>query len=95
MRDAIAAAVVIVYLVILCWSTFFPRLSPSNNTVLNPLTSTFITNFTAVTGIVIGFYFTGVTATQIAAHRQNSRSELNENQHPDEVSSGARKPDIE
>ena len=74
MRDAISASVIVVYLVILCWSTFFPRLNPSNHTTLNPLTSTFITNFTAVTGIVIGFYFTSVTATQIAAHRQQARS---------------------
>ncbi len=68
MRDAIAAAVVVVYLVILSWSTFFPRITSSSGT-LNPLTSTLITNFTALTGIVIGFYFSATAATKIAEHR--------------------------
>lgn len=68
MRDAIAAAVVVVYLVILSWSTFFPRITTSSGT-LNPLTSTLITNFTALTGIVIGFYFSATAATNIAQHR--------------------------
>ena len=75
MRDAIAAAVVVVYLVILGWSSFFPTISKSSGETLNPLTSTFITNFTALTGIVIGFYFTSTAATQIAARRSKATNQ--------------------
>jgi drug/metabolite transporter (DMT)-like permease len=74
MRDAISAAVIVVYLVILSWSAFFPRISSSGG-VLNPLTSTFITNFTALTGVVVGFYFTTTAATQIAAQRRSRASD--------------------
>lgn len=73
MRDAITAAFIVVYLVILSWASFFPRITSSGGT-LNPLTSTLITNFTAATGIVIGFYFTTTAATQIAAHRRKQQS---------------------
>jgi hypothetical protein len=75
MRDAIAAAVVVVYLVILAWSSFFPQISKSSNEELNPLTSTFITNFTALTGVVIGFYFTSTAATQIAANKSKQSAQ--------------------
>jgi hypothetical protein len=73
MRDAISAAVIVVYLIILSWSAFFPRIGSAGG-VLNPLTSTFITNFTALTGVVVGFYFTTTAATQIAAQRNSSVS---------------------
>lgn len=69
LRDAIAGTVVIVYVVILSWSTFFPRVNES--LVLNSLTSTFITNFTALTGIVVGIYFASTAAAQIKGGRTN------------------------
>jgi drug/metabolite transporter (DMT)-like permease len=72
MRDAITAAFIVVYLVILSWASFFPFTRSSGST-LNPLTSTLITNFTAATGIVIGFYFTTTSATQIAAQRKKQQ----------------------
>jgi drug/metabolite transporter (DMT)-like permease len=77
MRDAITAAVVVVYLVILAWSSFLPQISKTSNQTLNPLTSTFITNFTALTGVVIGFYFTSTAAAQISANKSKPTADQN------------------
>jgi hypothetical protein len=68
MRDAISGAIIAVYLVVFGWVAFFP---PGYNTgPLNTLTSTLITNFTVISGIVITFYFGTITYLQVSARRQ-------------------------
>jgi hypothetical protein len=68
MRSAISGSFIVVYLVILSWSAFFP---PGFNTgILDYLSSTFISNFTVLTGVVVGFYFTTTAASYIATHKR-------------------------
>lgn len=73
MRDAISGAVIAVYLVVFSWVAFFP---PGYNTgPLNTLTSTLITNFTVISGIVVTFYFGTIAYLQISARRQKQSEE--------------------
>jgi predicted MFS family arabinose efflux permease len=66
MRDAIAAAFVVTYLVIVGWSAFFNYLTDvTQQSALSPLTSSLITNFTALTGVVVGSYFGADALKQI------------------------------
>lgn len=67
MRDAIAATFVVLYLVILGWSSFFNWIDRPGT--LNPLTATFTTNFTALTGVVVAFYFGSKTVERITDAR--------------------------
>ena len=73
MRNAISGAFIVVYLVILSWSAFVP--AGTNTGPIGILSATFITNFTALTGVVIAFYFTTTTATHIAAYRKDQKNE--------------------
>src|SRR5690242_11842963 len=57
LRDAIAAAFVVTYLVIVGWTAFFHLFSSVDHPALAPLTQTFVTNFTFLTGVVVGSYF--------------------------------------
>ncbi|MHA7291296.1 hypothetical protein ACX80V_16830 [Arthrobacter sp. MDT3-24] len=70
MRDAIAATVVLVYLVVLSWALFFGYLpdpiDPSKPRPLNPVTAAMLTSFTSVTSVVVGFYFGSVALGQFA-----------------------------
>lgn len=70
MRDAIAATVVLVYLVVLSWALFFGYLpdptDPSKPRPLNPVTAAMLTSFTSVTSVVVGFYFGSVALGQLA-----------------------------
>lgn len=72
MRAAIAGSFILVYLVIVVWSAFFAY---GNAGPLNVLSSTLITNFTVLTGVVIASYFATATANTIAASRQDKRQE--------------------
>jgi hypothetical protein len=72
MRSAIAGSFILVYLVMVVWSAFFAY---GNSGQLNVLSSTLITNFTVLAGIVIGFYFTTSAATSIAASRRGGKHE--------------------
>lgn len=68
MRDAIAATVILLYLVMLSWALFFGSTPGS----LNPITAELLQSFTSVTSIVVGFYFGSVTISQFAGRRNNA-----------------------
>lgn len=65
MRDAIAASVVLMYLVLVAWAVFFASGGPSNT-----ITSQLLTSFTSITGVVVAFYFTSVTVDQVTRTRR-------------------------
>jgi hypothetical protein len=65
MRDAIAAAFVMTYLVIVSWSAFFNFLLAQGPATLSPLSATLVTNFTVLTGIVVGGYFGADAVKQV------------------------------
>jgi hypothetical protein len=73
MRDAIAASFVLTYLVAVGWAAFFNYVVGGGPPgTLSPLTASLITNFTALTGIVVGSYF-GLTAIQQVTQSQERR----------------------
>lgn len=72
MRSAIAGSFILVYLVMVVWSAFFAY---GNSGQLNVLSSTLITNFTVLAGVVIAFYFATSAASSIAASRRSSKEE--------------------
>jgi hypothetical protein len=57
MRDAIAATVIVFYLVLLSWAVFF-----SSSAQSNPIGDQLLASFTATTSVVVAFYFTSVAA---------------------------------
>lgn len=65
MRDAIAASVVLMYLVLVSYAVFFAA-GDSPNTI----TSQLLTSFTSITGVVVAFYFTSATIDQVTRTRQ-------------------------
>jgi protein-S-isoprenylcysteine O-methyltransferase Ste14 len=65
MRDAIAASVVLMYLVLVSYAVFFASGDSSN-----PITSQLLTSFTSITGVVVAFYFTSVTVDQVIRTRR-------------------------
>lgn len=71
MRDGIAAAFVVTYLVIAGWAAF---LITSKDRTLSALAENLIPNFTVLTGIVVGGYFGADAVKQVtlinAQHRQ-------------------------
>ncbi|WP_345349594.1 hypothetical protein [Rhodococcus olei] len=72
MRDAIAAAFVVTYLVMVGWSAFFNNavhVQPSEQDALSPLTQTLISNFTYLTATVVVFYFGADTVKQVVQIR--------------------------
>jgi len=71
LRDAIASSFVLTYLVIVSWSAFF-NTTTDRTTELQPLTSTLITNFTALTGVVVGSYFGVGAVEKLVNARQSS-----------------------
>jgi protein-S-isoprenylcysteine O-methyltransferase Ste14 len=79
MRDAIAATVIMLYLVLLSWAVFFSTgvstTSPAtdgsaNQEPINKVTSELLTSFTSITAVVVAFYFGSVTIDQVTRHRQ-------------------------
>jgi hypothetical protein len=72
MRSAIAGSFILVYMVMVVWSAFFAY---GNSGQLNILSSTLITNFTVLAGVVIAFYFATSAASAIAADRRNSNEQ--------------------
>ena len=74
MRDGIAAAFVVTYLVIVAWAAFFSYypIAPSEAGAhpppplqLPPLTQALIGNFTILTGVVVGGYFGADAVKQV------------------------------
>jgi hypothetical protein len=65
MRDAIAASVVLLYLVTLSWTLFFGS-DPNGSGQLNPITDSMLKSFTSLTSVVVGFYFGSVAVGQFA-----------------------------
>src|SRR5882757_9771827 len=76
-RDAIATAFVVTYLVMVGWSTFFRVFSPDTKFKLGPISEAFIPNFTVLTGIVVGSYF-GADAIKQVAMVRNRQSDSGE-----------------
>ncbi|WP_214844203.1 hypothetical protein [Arthrobacter sp. ISL-72] len=81
MRDAIAATVIVLYLVLLSWAVFFstgvstssPATDGAANQAtesINKVTSELLTSFTSITAVVVAFYFGSVTIDQVTRHRQ-------------------------
>lgn len=73
MRDAIAASFVVTYLVLVGWSAFFNyavSVEESREAALAPLTQTLISNFTILTGLVVGFYFGTEAIKQVVQARE-------------------------
>lgn len=80
MRDAIAATVVVLYLVLLSWAVFFStgvsatrQADGSTNQgteSINAVTSALLTSFTSITAVVVAFYFGSVTVDQVTRRRQ-------------------------
>jgi hypothetical protein len=68
-RDAIAAAFVVTYLVIVGWTAFFHLFKEGEQYQLAPLTQMFVTNFTFLTGVVVGSYFGADVVKQVAQIR--------------------------
>ncbi|MGF6885688.1 hypothetical protein ABIA39_007395 [Nocardia sp. GAS34] len=62
MRDAIAAGFVVTYLILVAWTAFSSLVGSRGDHALDPLTA----NFTVLTGVVVGGYFTADAAKQIA-----------------------------
>jgi hypothetical protein len=85
-RDAVAAAFVMTYLVMVGWSTFFRVFTPEAKFELGPISKEFIANFTFLTGIVVGSYFGADAIKQVAIIR-NRPSDSGEK--PVEPSPGA------
>jgi hypothetical protein len=81
-RDAIAAAFVVTYLLIVGWTAFFHLYKQGQQYQLAPLTQTFVNNFTVLTGVVVGSYF-GVDAVKQVA-------QIRGQQHKTSVESDAR-----
>jgi hypothetical protein len=65
MRDAIAASVVLLYLILVSWAVFFASGGPQNT-----ITSQLLPSFTSITGVVVAFYFTSVTVDQVNRTRR-------------------------
>ena len=89
MRDAIAASFVVTYLVMVAWSAFFNyavNVDQGRQAVLAPLTQTLISNFTILTGLVVGFYFGTDAVKQVALARQPKTSNESREDISDEVS---------
>ncbi len=76
MRDGIAAAFVVTYLVIAGWAAF---LITSEGRHLSALAENVVPNFTVLTGIVIGGYFGADAVKQVTlinAQRRDQASEV-------------------
>ncbi|MEU5418758.1 hypothetical protein ACH4UT_28585 [Streptomyces sp. NPDC020799] len=65
MRDAIAAAFVLLYLTIAGWASFLPPTTDTKESV-SPLTRDVMSNFSTLTGVVVAFYFGANTVGKIA-----------------------------
>jgi hypothetical protein len=68
-RDAITASFVVTYLVMVSWSAFFNMAPANGQYALDPLGQTFISNFTFLTGVVVGSYFGADVVKQVAQIR--------------------------
>jgi multisubunit Na+/H+ antiporter MnhC subunit len=60
MRTALTSSIVMVYLYIVCLTTFFRGWSDK----LDPLPQAMVSNFTIIVGVVIAFYFTSSAYVQ-------------------------------
>jgi hypothetical protein len=69
LRNAIAAAVVIEYLVMVGLVAYF--VASEENQQLDPITNTLVASFTSIVGVVIAFYF-GSSAYLEVQERQSS-----------------------
>lgn len=65
MRDAIAATVILLYLVLLCWAVFF-----GSGGGLSAVAQELLKSFTTLTSVVVAFYFGSVTVDQVTSRRR-------------------------
>lgn len=83
MRNSIAASFVVTYLVLVGWSAF---LQGQTNLAPNGLTQVLISNFTILTGIVVGFYFGTDAIKQVARDRRPDASQVaDHHERPEEA----------
>jgi hypothetical protein len=72
-RHTIAATFLLVYLLLVIYNTFFNECSPSTSatqcTTVAGVTSTLLSNFTTLTGVVVAFYFGSITVEKVVAKR--------------------------
>jgi hypothetical protein len=80
MRDAIAAAFVVTYLVIVGWATFLGFYSGERQETLNPLANTVLPSFTVLTGVVVGGYF-GADAIKQVTHIRAAQGPVTASRH--------------
>jgi len=72
MRDAIAAAFVVTYLVSVSWAVFL-FVGPNVNPQMTQLQLTLVQNFTVLTGVVVGAHFSADALKQVAHIRAQGR----------------------
>jgi hypothetical protein len=72
-RDAIAGAFVLVYLLLVIFATFFV----SGGGQPNPETVTLLNSFTTIAAVVLGFYFTTGTVDKYLSQRRPKKSKQN------------------
>jgi hypothetical protein len=72
MRDAITATFIVTYLVLVSWTAFLHEEEgkPAG------IATTFVSNFTFLTGIVVGFYFGTDAIRQVAQIRKEPRNDV-------------------
>lgn len=84
LRDAIAAAFVVTYLVIVGWTAFFHLFTSVEHPALAPLTQTFVSNFTFLTGVVVGSYFGVDVVKQVVQIRgQQAKTSVESGTNPE------------
>ncbi|GAC1397104.1 MAG: hypothetical protein NVSMB60_06850 [Mycobacterium sp.] len=84
-RDAITASFVVTYLVMVAWTAFFNMASTDSQYALDPLGQTFISNFTFLTGVVVGSYFGADVVKQVAQIRHRQAETDNQSEATREV----------
>lgn len=73
-RDAIAAAFVVTYLVMVVWRVFYRVASGQEAVKVDSLAQTFLSNFTFLTGVVVSFYFSAGAVERVAHIRSRPKT---------------------
>lgn len=76
-RHTIASTFLIVYLLLVTYNTFFNGCGPNvtNCSAVTGVTSTLLSNFTTLAGVVVAFYFGSITIEKVTENRIKRESE--------------------